>query len=163
MTSPPNRHGAVYVLDHSILARTQEYLRTLSERGAESYVVWVGELADRNGWVRDVWPLNAEAGAYHARVAFAHVLDLASRVEAKGWYILAQLHTHPSGAFHSRVDDASPLSSQVGFISIVVPDFAQREPMAGWAAFEHMGRGEWRRIAPREMKKRFKEEPSRDP
>jgi len=162
MTSPPDRHGAVYLIDDQIFVRTQESLRALSGRGVESYVVWVGELGDRKGWVRDVWPLNTEAGAYHARVAFAHVLALATRVEAKGWYILAQLHTHPSEAFHSRVDDASPLSSQVGFISIVVPDFAQGEPLVGWAAYEHLGRGKWRRIAAREMRKRFREGPSLD-
>ena len=158
MTHPPDRHGAIYVLDSSVLLRTQESLRTLSAAGSESYVVWVGELSDKRGRVKDVWPLEAEASAFHARVAFNHILALASRVQDKGWFILAQIHTHPATAFHSRVDDASPISSQAGFISIVVPEFAKREPLVGWAVYEHLGRGRWRRIRRSELRARFVEQ-----
>jgi hypothetical protein len=43
-------------------------------------------------------------------------------------YYLLQLHTHPPGysTRHSPRDDAGAFSDRLGFISIVVPDFAQR-------------------------------------
>ncbi len=49
------------------------------------------------------------------------------------WIILArerrevrvQAHTHPRGAYHSAVDDAFPAAQTAGFISLVIPRFAQ--------------------------------------
>ena len=46
----------------------------------------------------------------------------------EGRSIKAQVHTHPSVAFHSDIDDRWSVVSQVGFLSIVVPDFAAGEP-----------------------------------
>jgi DNA-binding HxlR family transcriptional regulator len=37
----------------------------------------------------------------------------------------AQIHTHPGEAFHSVTDDGYALVPAPGFISIVIPDFAQ--------------------------------------
>lgn len=39
--------------------------------------------------------------------------------------IRAQIHTHPGEAFHSATDDQWPVVSTVGFISLVVPNFAR--------------------------------------
>jgi hypothetical protein len=36
-----------------------------------------------------------------------------------------QIHTHPGAAFHSVTDDKHSLVPAPGFISIVIPDFAQ--------------------------------------
>lgn len=42
--------------------------------------------------------------------------------------VKAQVHTHPGEAFHSATDDRWPIISQVGFLSIVIPDFASGPP-----------------------------------
>ncbi len=47
-------------------------------------------------------------------------LDLAT----KGLGVRVQVHTHPDEAFHSATDDAFPLLSNIGFLSLVIPDFA---------------------------------------
>lgn len=46
--------------------------------------------------------------------------DLAER----GMGVRIQVHTHPGEAFHSETDDAYPLLFDVGFLSLVIPDFA---------------------------------------
>src|ERR1035437_6269449 len=38
--------------------------------------------------------------------------------------LIAQIHSHPTRAFHSKTDDAYPIVATVGGLSIVVPDFA---------------------------------------
>ena len=63
-----------------------------------------------------------------------------------GLMLGAQLHSHPGPAFHSETDDAYPIATTLGSLSIVVPDFARRPfalercavyrlvPGRGWSA-----------------------------
>jgi hypothetical protein len=59
--------------------------------------------------------------------------DLDSAAIAELWQRLAderrtiklQAHTHPSIAFHSARDDRLAIVGSVGFLSLVIPDFAQ--------------------------------------
>jgi hypothetical protein len=37
--------------------------------------------------------------------------------------IRVQVHTHPGAAFHSATDDAYPIVHEVGFLSLVIPNF----------------------------------------
>jgi hypothetical protein len=74
------------------------------------------------------------------------VLALGERVAKRGWYVLAQVHTHPGAAFHSPVDDQFPISNKPGFISIVVPNFARNRVEVGWAWFLLEGGGRWRQL-----------------
>jgi len=46
--------------------------------------------------------------------------DLADR----GLGVRIQVHTHPGEAFHSLTDDTYPLLFDIGFLSLVIPDFA---------------------------------------
>ncbi|MES2680878.1 MAG: Mov34/MPN/PAD-1 family protein [Bacteroidota bacterium] len=38
--------------------------------------------------------------------------------------LIAQIHSHPTRAYHSETDDAYPIVATLGGLSIVVPDFA---------------------------------------
>jgi hypothetical protein len=40
--------------------------------------------------------------------------------------LIAQIHSHPSEAYHSETDDTYPIATTAGALSIVVPDFAIR-------------------------------------
>jgi hypothetical protein len=61
--------------------------------------------------------------------------------------VKAQVHTHPGQAFHSPTDNEFPIVSQPGFISVVIPWFAQGEETLDGA---WVGRlrpdGEWQRL-----------------
>jgi|ERR1700722_10754826 len=43
--------------------------------------------------------------------------------------LIAQIHTHPDEAYHSETDDAFPIATTVGCVSIVIPNFA-RQPFS---------------------------------
>ncbi|MDO8999838.1 MAG: hypothetical protein Q7W45_08745 [Bacteroidota bacterium] len=58
--------------------------------------------------------------------------------------LMAQIHSHPSEAYHSQTDDAYPIVATVGGISIVVPDFASRSiDISTWAVYRLSTKGEW--------------------
>lgn len=39
--------------------------------------------------------------------------------------LVAQLHSHPTHAFHSEMDDDIPVATAVGSLSLVIPDFGR--------------------------------------
>jgi proteasome lid subunit RPN8/RPN11 len=53
----------------------------------------------------------------------------------RGEILAAQVHTHPSSAYHSETDDHYPMVTLLGSLSIVIPDFARNAPsdIAAWA------------------------------
>ncbi|HEU0164449.1 MAG TPA: Mov34/MPN/PAD-1 family protein, partial [Thermomicrobiales bacterium] len=42
----------------------------------------------------------------------------------KGWRLLAQIHSHPTHAYHSEMDDEYAIATALGAFSLVVPHFA---------------------------------------
>ncbi|MBE3123198.1 MAG: Mov34/MPN/PAD-1 family protein [Planctomycetes bacterium] len=80
-------------------------------------------------------------------------------LKQKGMILLAQVHTHPGRACHSRTDDHGALSDAAGFLSVVVPGFCRfglsRIFAGGAAIFERMPGGEWRELPPGEVQQRF--------
>jgi hypothetical protein len=151
----PSRIGLVYELRPGVLQETQRLLHARSRSRSEAYTVWVGELEAKRAVVWEAWPVEAEADSWHAMISFDEVLKLGARVAMRNWFIVAQLHTHRGGAFHSPTDDAYPISSQVGFLSIVVPNFGGDPPGVGWAYYEHEGAGRWRPIPEQEVRNRI--------
>ena len=83
-------------------------------------------LANKTDWLQSFWT------------------DLANR----GLGVRVQVHTHPFEAFHSKTDDAYPLLFDVGFLSLVVPNFgtgpigfqdaylAEIQPNGRWSEIE---------------------------
>lgn len=69
---------------------------------------------------------------------------------ARGLWILAQVHTHPTDEPHSEADECGPVSHRPGFLSVVIPFFAQlstlREPQ--WRVHELRGAAQWTEVDP---------------
>ena len=43
-----------------------------------------------------------------------------------GLRVIAQVHTHPTNAYHSDTDDEYAIATTAGSLSLVIPDFARR-------------------------------------
>ena len=155
MMTVSSRLGLVYELRPSLLEDTQALMKKSSNRGREAYCVWVGQLRQGRGVIEEVWPVAANAGVAHAHVSLDDVLALGDRVASRGWFIFAQVHTHPGSAFHSPVDDHHPLSNKPGFISVVVPNFGTDPAGFGWAWFVLAGAGRWRQLSDKEVARFF--------
>jgi hypothetical protein len=61
-----------------------------------------------------------------------------------GERLIAQVHSHPTHAFHSPMDDDYAVVTKPGSLSLVVPDFAVRPFSVGdCAIFRLSGQGKW--------------------
>ncbi|WP_432885209.1 hypothetical protein ACQPYH_00985 [Kribbella sp. CA-245084] len=61
--------------------------------------------------------------------------------------VLAQVHTHPGPANHSEIDDQFAIAPELGFLSLVIPNFATGLVTLRGAHLVEMGpTGLWREV-----------------
>lgn len=121
-----------YVVPQAVLDETWSLLREAGEDGFESIVVWLGRVPD---------PETAEVlGAARPRqVAYRTPEGVSVEVPQDALselitslpeqvHVLVRVHSHPTEAYHSELDDTNMLISHEGAVSIVVPDFARGRP-----------------------------------
>jgi len=93
-------------------------------QGHECIVYWLGDCLDNNSVVIDeVYIPKQYASATLSKVQESEVARLFSILEIDEKVLVAQLHTHPSSAFHSSLDDEYPVAYVEGFLSLVVPHY----------------------------------------
>lgn len=157
MTTVP-RLGDTYKVPPSITKATLNHLRVYAE--SEAVCFWLGRVNDKGpGVVTDLWVPRFTATAVSYDVAPIEMLRLKTYLDESDLCLLAQVHSHPGAAFHSRRDDFNAASPWPGFISIVVPNGGG---ISGrfWELVEVcelLGAGEWRRLNQGEKARRFEE------
>lgn len=68
-----------------------------------------------------------------------------------GMQLIAQIHSHPREAYHSQTDDAYPIVTVTGGISVVVPNFAKGGlNLAEWAVYRFLPETGWTVLNQRE-------------
>jgi proteasome lid subunit RPN8/RPN11 len=67
----------------------------------------------------------------------------------RGEILAAQVHSHPTEAYHSSTDNTFPLATILGGLSVVIPDFARNAPtdIHKWAWYRLSKRGLWDRAS----------------
>jgi hypothetical protein len=149
-----------YVIPRRVLDATRAFLYARGLRGAEAVVVWIGPVLDDT---------TAEITDAYVPEQIAHKSDYGASVEVTqegltrlisslepGTFVVCRVHSHPSEAYHSDLDDMNMLISHQGAISIVVPYFAR-----GTIALEECSVNElvhdrgWRELGRREVAERF--------
>lgn len=145
-----------------VFRRTLDRLSGSGRAASESVAYWSGTLRrSRVGAVRSVIFADDYAGfagsPWHARVTRDAAMRIGLEVHRKEEIMFAQVHTHPREAFHSRVDDAHPISHRRGFFSLVIPCFGIGVDSIGQCrAYEHMGGGAWKGLRPKTIAARFR-------
>jgi hypothetical protein len=110
-----------------LLQQSLSLLRECGRGNRECVVIWLGPADDPGAVSRVVHPIHTgHRGGYQIDPGWLDELwvDLAEYDER----IVAQVHTHPDRAFHSRTDDTYPITFQAGLYSLVIADFA-KEPI----------------------------------
>ena len=65
-----------------------------------------------------------------------------------GLQLFAQIHSHPGAAYHSETDDAYPIVTVVGGVSIVVPNFARKGiNLSSWAIYRLLPETGWTELS----------------
>lgn len=58
--------------------------------------------------------------------------------------LIAQIHSHPGEAYHSETDDAYPIVTVLGGVSVVVPNFARGGlNISEWAVYRFLPETNW--------------------
>lgn len=136
------------VVPRHILAATFEQFRDHGRGEIECVVYWIGPAGEKDRVDEFVHPVHtSHLGGYQVddRWLTEFWLDLAKRRKS----VRAQVHTHPHEAFHSKSDDTWALLPDIGFLSLVIPDFALG-PVGLERAFlaERNAEGGWSSPAP---------------
>ena len=136
----------------SVINEAHSHLREVGSHGLEGFSLWAGK---RYGSIFQVQTNIVPFQTAHRTpngVCVSVGPDELHRINV--WLynhrltLFAQLHSHPTTAYHSETDDMFPIATTLGSLSIVVPDFARRPfsllqsavyrllPDCGWALVE---------------------------
>lgn len=110
----------------SILDETRRALRQYGRQGHEGRVLWYGiyEGGSIFRFTTATVP-KQETGYSETTVTHDEILRQSEAALGRGEELGAQVHSHPTVAFHSAIDNEEPVIREYGGLSIVVPYFAE--------------------------------------
>ena len=114
----------------SAVERAQEHLREVGEIGYEGFALWAGVSEGKRFFVREAIIPDQTGHRSPEGVCVAVGADELHRINV--WLyehemtLIAQLHSHPDEAYHSDTDDAYPIATTLGALSLVLPYYAKQ-------------------------------------
>lgn len=138
-----------FIIPSAVLDPTLEVLRNAGERGCEAFVLWGATIED--GSVRFRTVLVPHQVAHRLDEGLLVTVDgnalfqINKALYSRGEILAAQVHSHPTAAFHSDTDDCFSLVTLTGALSVVVPNFGRDGLGASsdWAWYRLIGEGQW--------------------
>jgi hypothetical protein len=122
----------------------------MGKQGLEGFAIWGGKLVTetkfefQSVFIPKQKSLKTESGLLVVVEgdALFHVNREAYELDL---ILGAQVHTHPTSAYHSDTDDHFPLVTLKGALSLVVPNFARNAPddIDNWAWYRLKEYGSW--------------------
>ena len=131
----------------SIVRKTEENLRKAGEEGCEMFILWSG-VAEGDGFEFRTAHAPRQT-AYRLRDGLAVKVSGQALHRLNRWLLdhneilAAQVHAHPTDAFHSETDDTFPIVTARGGLSLVAADFAQRGLMDRSSALFRLAEEGW--------------------
>jgi len=113
-----------YRVPAALLHETFALFRRCGGGRRECQVLWVSTWEDQFDICDVVHSRHhAHAGGFELETDWINGLWFELAQARRG--IRVQVHTHPHEAFHSCVDDDYPIIHSIGFLSLVIPDYAR--------------------------------------
>lgn len=136
-----------FVVSREHVAQTQRALRKAGRAGYELFVLWSGVTTGKEIHVRTCHVPRQTSSKTRSgllvRVEGQALHDLNVWLYEHRETLVAQVHAHPTDAFHSDTDDSFPIVTTLGGLSLVVPDFARRGVLNSDAAAFRLSRQGW--------------------
>ncbi|HYD23450.1 MAG TPA: hypothetical protein VEB68_01535 [Croceibacterium sp.] len=114
----------MFRLPRRMLEQSFSIFRACGANRRECQVYWASSWTDPNCLTHLFHPRHS-AGAYGLAINDQWLGEFWSELASRNLGVRVQVHTHPYEAFHSETDDAFPLLFDVGFLSLVIPNFAK--------------------------------------
>lgn len=130
-----------------IIPQTEEVLRKYGEQGCEGLVLWAGVVDGKTAIVQQIIVPQQNAIRNETGVGYfvegPILFKLSKHLEKEKLRLIAQVHSHPTEAYHSETDDRYAIVTENGGFSLVVPDFARRPMTLDECAIYRLRRGVW--------------------
>ncbi|HXG43487.1 MAG TPA: hypothetical protein VNJ71_01885 [Gemmatimonadales bacterium] len=154
----PERIGRYYV-PLAVLEATSRAMQRFGREQRECYVWWGGYFTEAgDGQVVTALCPDIPTSYGHIHLGVCEIGALHSQLRALDQVLLVELHSHPHGAGgQNHVDAEHPAAPYRGFISIVVPDFAEPRlyDLRETYVYEYLQANEWRELESDEITRRF--------
>ncbi|MBI4258112.1 MAG: hypothetical protein HY619_04080 [Thaumarchaeota archaeon] len=147
-----------FIIPLDVFERTFDELRKWGEKEFEGLVLWVGTTARSKAIIKDFVVPEADFWGGGVRISSGGMLKLAEDLSQRNLILLAQLHTHASDFGHSYGDEQHAASYRLGYVSIVVPNFAQEKhtDLSSCYVYGYVGNGKWNQLTKNQVARRFK-------
>jgi hypothetical protein len=139
-----------FVIPDSLIEQTLQPLRDAGKQGYEAFVVWGGQKSGSAQFTFAAAYFPEQTASQTPSGLLVEVSgDALFRVNRAfyehGLTLGAQVHSHPTDAYHSDTDDTYPLMTLLGGLSVVIPDFGRggRSRIGDWAWYRLVGPGAW--------------------
>lgn len=117
----------------ALVLEAHAHLRRVGEHNMEGFALWAGITRGEEFLVTHTRIPAQEGLIFKDGICVAVDGEELYRINVwlfeENLTLLAQLHSHPTDAYHSETDDAFPIATTLGSLSLVVPFFA-RHPFA---------------------------------
>ena len=118
-----------FVVPGDLASQTDEHLRAAGVAGVERFVLWTGVVTDDRLSIRTMHVPKQVASktpqGLYVRVDGDELHRLNRWLFENGERLAIQVHSHPTDAYHSDLDDAMPIVTTRGGLSLVVPFFGK--------------------------------------
>lgn len=141
-----------FVVPSDVCDETDKQLREAGLDGNERFVLWSGKVRGDQLLVRTMH--SPRQSAYKLSTGLCVRVDGDELHRLNIWLyqnnerLAVQVHTHPTDAFHSDTDDAYPMVTTIGGLSLVVPDFARYGVRGPKTALYQLSSRGWEELSP---------------
>ena len=141
-----------FVAPADICDATDEQLRQAGTDGNERFILWSGIVCEERFLVTTMH--SPRQTAYRLPSGLCIRVDADELHRLNVWLyeneerLAVQVHSHPKGAFHSETDDAYPMVTTLGGLSLVVPNFARYGVRGGGTALYRLSDNGWNSLSP---------------
>jgi hypothetical protein len=142
----------VFEIPGDVVRQTRQGLWRAGKDGYEAFVFWSGQLESEifriaTAHMPHQTSFKTEDGLL-VRVDGEALHRLNSWLYEHGEVLAVQVHGHPAAAYHSETDDAFPIVTTLGGLSIVVPHFARDGVFVDGTAVYRLDDRGWVEIEP---------------
>ena len=146
-----------FVVPADLCGATDRQLREAGLDGNERFILWSGVVRDDRLLVRTLHcPKQTAyrlAGGLCVRVEADELHRLNVWLYENSERLAIQVHSHPTEAFHSDTDDAYPMVTTLGGLSLVVPDFARHGVRGPETALYRLSSAGWQGLSPTDARR----------
>jgi hypothetical protein len=141
----------VFTVPRAIANKTEDSLRRAGREGFELFVLWSGVIDGQTFTVRT--PHVPRQTSYRLESGLVVRVEGEALHKLNRWLfdhdelLAVQVHAHPTDAFHSDTDDAYPIVTARGGLSIVAADFCRDGLFTAETALFRLSETGWRAAA----------------